>query len=100
MQKAVGEIRKPSENFSRISLEIGKPSEKIFSDFLEIWNAVEEYCILCGENQSLGEGKSQFSQEKAVGEIRKPSEKIFLDFSEIGKPLEKIFSDFSDIGSR
>ncbi len=53
--------------FSRISKKAEsrqrkrKAIEEDFLGFLRNWKAVEENQILCEENQSLGEGKSQFS---------------------------------------
>ncbi len=43
--------------------KIGKLFEEDFLGFLRNRKAVEENRILCEENWSLGEGKSQFSQD-------------------------------------
>jgi hypothetical protein len=74
--KAVEEIGKLLKKIFLDILESEKPLKKAesrwrnrkaveedFLGFLGNWKAVEENPILCEENRSLGEGKSQFSQD-------------------------------------
>ena len=68
-QIAIFRILAAIDRFSQISRKMEsrwrnrKAVEEYFIRFLGNWKAVEENRILCEENRSLGEGKSQFSQD-------------------------------------